>query len=51
MTAVLMAVTTNTVSKLVAAVSGGGLAYGVRVAAGLILVVLAMWAPLLWLGI
>ncbi len=48
--AVLMAVTTNTVSKLVAAVSGGGLAYGVRVAAGLILVVLAMWAPLLWLG-
>ncbi|HYL01551.1 MAG TPA: DUF4010 domain-containing protein [Steroidobacteraceae bacterium] len=49
--AVLLAVTTNTASKLVAAVSAGGLAYGARVAAGLILVVLAMWAPLLWLRI
>jgi hypothetical protein len=49
--AVLLAVTTNTASKLVAAVSAGGLAYGVRVAAGLILVVLAMWAPFLWLRI
>lgn len=49
--AVLLAVTTNTVSKLVAAVSTGGLAYGIRVAAGLILVVLAMWAPFLWLRI
>lgn len=45
MMGVLLAVTTNTASKLVAAVSAGGLAYGVRVAAGLILVVLAMWVP------
>jgi uncharacterized membrane protein (DUF4010 family) len=49
MMGVLLAVTTNTASKLVAAVSAGGLAYGVRVAAGLIVVVLAMWVPFLWL--
>lgn len=48
--AVLLAVTTNTASKLVAALSAGGLAYGVRVAAGLILVVVAMWAPVPWLA-
>jgi uncharacterized membrane protein (DUF4010 family) len=48
--AALLAFTTNTTSKLVAAASAGGLAYGTRVAAGLILVALAMWAPLLWPG-
>jgi len=47
-TAVLLAFTTNTTSKLVAAVSAGGFAYGARVGAGLLLVALAMWTPLLW---
>lgn len=47
-TAVLLAFSTNTTSKLVAAFSAGGPAYGARVAAGLLLVALAMWAPLLW---
>lgn len=48
--AVLLAFLANTTSKLVAAVGAGGLAYGVRVAAGLLLVALAMWAPFLWPG-
>jgi uncharacterized membrane protein (DUF4010 family) len=48
--AVLLAFTTNTTSKLVAAVSIGGLAYGVRVASGLLIIALAMWASLLWPG-
>jgi uncharacterized membrane protein (DUF4010 family) len=47
-TAVLLAVTTNTTSKLVAAVAAGGIAYGTRVAGGLLAVALAMWLPLLW---
>lgn len=45
-TAVLLAFSTNTTSKLVAAASAGGFAYGVRVAAGLVFVALGMWAPL-----
>ena len=49
-TAVLLAFTTNTTGKLVAAASTGGLAYAARVAPGLILVALAMWVPLLWPG-
>ena len=48
--AVLLAFLANTTSKVVAAVGAGGLAYGLRVAAGLLLVALAMWAPLLWPG-
>lgn len=47
--AVLLAFTMNTVSKLAAAFGAGGSAYGLRVAAGLLLVVAAMWAPLLWI--
>jgi uncharacterized membrane protein (DUF4010 family) len=47
-TSVLVAVTTNTISKVVAALSIGGWRYGLRVCAGLALVVAAMWAPLLW---
>jgi uncharacterized membrane protein (DUF4010 family) len=47
--AVLLAFTTNTTSKLIAAMSVGGFAYGVRVTAGLLIIALAMWAPLLWL--
>ena len=41
-TAVLLAFSTNTASKLVAAFGAGGAAYGTRVAAGLLLVALAM---------
>lgn len=48
LTAVLLAFTTNTMSKLVAAAGAGGLGYAARVTPGLILVALAMWAPLLW---
>ena len=48
LTSVLVAVTTNTISKMVAAFSTGGMRYGLRVSAGLALVVAAMWAPLLW---
>jgi uncharacterized membrane protein (DUF4010 family) len=46
--AVMLAFTTNTISKLFAAVSAGGFSYGVRVAVGLGFVALAVWAPLLW---
>lgn len=45
---VLLAFTANTLSKLVAASGAGGMAYGMRVSAGLLLVVAGMWAPLLW---
>lgn len=48
--AVLLAFLANTTSKLVAAVGAGGLAYGARVGAGLLLVALAMWAAFLWPG-
>jgi len=46
-TAVLLVFSTNTISKLVAALSAGGFAYGIRVAAGLLLVAAAIWAPVL----
>jgi uncharacterized membrane protein (DUF4010 family) len=45
---VLAAVSTNTISKMVAAFTAGGWRYGWRVSVGLALVVAAMWAPLLW---
>jgi uncharacterized membrane protein (DUF4010 family) len=44
----LIAVMTNTATKIVAAYVGGGAAYAVRVAAGLILVLAAACAPLLF---
>lgn len=47
-TAVLLAFTTNTTSKIIAAVSAGGVPYGARVAMGLLITALAMWTPLLW---
>jgi uncharacterized membrane protein (DUF4010 family) len=47
-TSVLVAVSTNTISKMAAAFSTGGWRYGLRVSAGLALVVASMWAPLLW---
>ncbi len=44
---VLIAFTTNTVSKVVAAFVGGGLGYGGWVSLGLALMTAAAWAPLL----
>jgi uncharacterized membrane protein (DUF4010 family) len=41
----LIAFTTNTVSKLVAAWGTGGRRYGLRVAAGLLVLGAAVWAP------
>jgi len=51
LTAVLLAFSTNTMSKVIAAIGAGGLAYGARVGAGLLLVALGMWAPLAWQGL
>ncbi len=45
---VLIAFTTNTVSKLVAAWAAGGPRYALRVAGGLLVVTAAVWAP--WLA-
>jgi uncharacterized membrane protein (DUF4010 family) len=44
----LMALSTNTISKLIAAFASGGAAYGLRVAGGLLGITAAAWAPLLW---
>jgi uncharacterized membrane protein (DUF4010 family) len=48
LTAVLLALSTNTISKIIAALTAGGAAYGLRVVAGLLAVLGALWAPLLW---
>jgi len=48
LTAVLLALSTNTISKIVAALATGGTAYGLRVLAGLLAVLGALWAPLVW---
>lgn len=45
--AILAAFSANTTSKIVAALGAGGLAYGTRVAAGLLAVLAATWTP--WL--
>ena len=45
-TPILIALTTNTVSKAVAAFAAGGRIYGTAVSAGLTLVVAAAWIPL-----
>ena len=42
---ILIAFSTNTISKLVAAFAGGGRAYGVWVSMGLALTVAAAWLP------
>jgi uncharacterized membrane protein (DUF4010 family) len=47
---VLAALATNTVSKVVAAFVGGGLAYGWRTGIGLLLVATAAWLPLWFIG-
>lgn len=46
---ILIAFSTNTVSKLVGAFVAGGARYGLPVAAGLCAIAAAAWAPLLWL--
>jgi len=46
---ILVAFSTNTLSKLVAAFATGGARYALPVAAGLIAIALAAWVPLLWL--
>jgi uncharacterized membrane protein (DUF4010 family) len=46
-TPVLIALSTNTVSKLVAAFAAGGRVYGAQVGVGLVLIVAMAWLPLL----
>lgn len=46
--AVACAVSTNTLSKLVAAFGAGGARYGVRVAGGLLAILAMVWLPLVW---
>lgn len=48
--AVLLAFSSNSVSKCVAAFVAGGLRYGLPVSAGLLLIGLAAWLPWGWLG-
>ena len=43
--AVLLALSTNTFSKLVAAALSGGAAFAARVGLGLAIILLAAWAP------
>jgi uncharacterized membrane protein (DUF4010 family) len=45
---VLLAFSTNSVSKVIAAYVAGGARYGTPVSAGLLLVTLAAWAPWTW---
>lgn len=47
---ILAAVTTNTLTKMIFAVTGGGTAFAVRVIPGLILVLAAAWAGARFLG-
>jgi uncharacterized membrane protein (DUF4010 family) len=44
----LLAISSNTVSKIFAAWVGGGAAYGWRVGAGLMLILFCTWLPWLW---
>ena len=46
----LLAFSTNTVSKLAAAWAAGGTRYALRVAAGLLALAAAVWAPWCWRG-
>jgi uncharacterized membrane protein (DUF4010 family) len=48
LTPVLIAFSANTGSKIVAAFVSGGSRYGMKVAAGLVCVAAAAWAPFLW---
>lgn len=42
---VLLAITTNSISKLVAALAGGGPRFGARIGLGLALILAALWLP------
>ena len=44
---VLLALTTNTVSKMVVAIVAGGSGYGIRISSGLLIILAALWLP--WL--
>ena len=44
---VLLALTSNSVSKLVVAFVAGGIHYGLRVGAGLLALLVALWLPTL----
>jgi uncharacterized membrane protein (DUF4010 family) len=46
---ILIAFSTNTCSKLVAAFTTGGVRYGGPVAWGLVAIAVSLWAPLLWI--
>jgi uncharacterized membrane protein (DUF4010 family) len=46
---ILVAFSTNTCSKLVAAFTTGGVRYGIPVASGLLAIAIGVWAPLLWM--
>jgi len=47
---ILAALSANTISKLVAAFAGGGLAYGSEVGLGLLFTLAGAWIPLLFAG-
>jgi uncharacterized membrane protein (DUF4010 family) len=47
---ILIAFSTNTASKLVAAFASGGPCYGIPVALGLLTIASAAWVPSFWLG-
>ncbi|CAM3398275.1 DUF4010 domain-containing protein [Bordetella sputigena] len=46
--AVLLAISTNSASKLVSAVVAGGAAFGARVGIGLLIILAATWLPYAW---
>ncbi len=46
---VLVAFSSNTCSKLVAAFTAGGVRYGIRVGSGLVLIAVSLWVPVLWI--
>ena len=46
---VLVAFSTNTCSKLIAAFTTGGVRYGIRVGAGLLAIAVSLWIPVLWI--
>jgi uncharacterized membrane protein (DUF4010 family) len=46
---ILIAFSTNTCSKLVAAFTTGGVRYGIPVASGLVAIAISVWVPLLWI--
>jgi len=45
---ILAALTTNTITKVVVAISSGGQRFGLQIIPGLILVILAAWSGAIW---